>query len=364
MAEKQLSDTLHLMIEVVGCPTVCRHCWARGAPYHAMPTKQIEQVLEGAEKACRAAGLRLSPFPMHEVAAHPDVGVVLDLFHAHGADGLFEPFITTGVPLAVRDDWPTVLAAIGRNGGRTLWVHVHGIGETHDDTVARAGSYQDTLLAIRRATEAGLGAGANVFVTAANVGQIETVMDDLLAAGASRFSVEVSTYYPHARLRHMEAIRPTLADLRPLEPLLRERRHLNHASYIWDDIENRTEAGWYQKATGGQWDEKDNRIRQVVCRADLAVHQGAAGTYGPFIGNLSTDDPAAVWNRAVAALPTTRYDAYFGRVQEPIASLARSHGSRGGTKIHFFAQSIRAVWLDRSNHRPTTFLPVGRRKSA
>jgi hypothetical protein len=28
---------LWLQVEVVGCPTVCRHCWAQGGPYPAMP---------------------------------------------------------------------------------------------------------------------------------------------------------------------------------------------------------------------------------------------------------------------------------------------------------------------------------------
>lgn len=364
MAETKQQEALHLHVEVVGCPTVCRHCWARGAPYQAMPVDQIEAVLVGAEQACTASGLRLSPFPMHEVAAHPEVGAVLDLFGSHGGAHLFEPFITTGVPLATREDWPEVLAAVRRNGAKSVWVHVHGTGDTHDETVARAGAYEDTLLAVRRSTEAGFRAGANVFVTGANVGQIEAAIADLSAVGAAGFSVEVAKYYPHARLRHMEAIRPTLADLRPVERFLREGRYVNYAQDIWNDLENRTEDAWYRKAVHGELQDEDDRARYVVCRGDLAVHQGAAGAYGPLIGNLATEDAAEVWARAVGAPPTTRYEAYFGPVHEPIASLARDYGKPDDQKVHFFQESVRAVWLDRSSHRPTTFLRVGTRANA
>jgi hypothetical protein len=33
--------TLDLQVEVVGCPTVCRHCWAQGIPYQAMPNDDV-----------------------------------------------------------------------------------------------------------------------------------------------------------------------------------------------------------------------------------------------------------------------------------------------------------------------------------
>lgn len=363
MSDAQTAETLHLIVEVVGCPTVCRHCWARGAPYEAMPLEDIERVLVGAEEACALAGMRLSAFPMHEVAAHPEVGAVLELFTAHGGEGVFSPFVTTGVPLAVRDDWEAVVAAIRRSGARQVWVHVHGVAETHDETVAREGAYEDTLLAVRRCRAAGLPVGANVFVTAANVGQIEQAMTDLVAAGAHGCSVEVAGYYPHARLRHMEALRPSPADVEPLLPFLDEHRKLNYESHFWDHLGNYTEDAWRRKAIEGRWDRRDRRVRQVVCRADLAVHQGSAGAYGPLIGNLATDDAPDVWARAVAVPPTTRYDAYFGQVEEPVEDLARRYGREGDQKLHFTQDSVRAAWLDRSHHSPTTFIPVGRRKA-
>src|SRR2546421_12467824 len=105
----QMTTTVYLCIEAVGCPTVCRHCWAQGAPYRAMPADEIAWVLEGAHRFCAERGLAFDAYPMHEMAAHPDAARLFRLFNDHSASArlgtLFEPLPTTGVPLAVRDDW-------------------------------------------------------------------------------------------------------------------------------------------------------------------------------------------------------------------------------------------------------------------
>jgi hypothetical protein len=65
---------------------------------------------------------------MHELAAHPDAARLFGLFNAHSATArggtMFEPWPTTGVPLAIRDDWHTVLdraVADGRRPDDALW---------------------------------------------------------------------------------------------------------------------------------------------------------------------------------------------------------------------------------------------------
>jgi len=51
---------------------------------------------------------------MHELAAHPDAARLFGLFNGHSGTArggtMFEPWPTTGVPLAVRQDWRSVLA--------------------------------------------------------------------------------------------------------------------------------------------------------------------------------------------------------------------------------------------------------------
>jgi hypothetical protein len=127
--------TLDLQVEVVGCPTVCRHCWAQGVPYPA----------------------------------------------------------TTGVPLAVREDWQELLATAATLGTTTVWVAFHGLGVEHDRQVNRPGAFTETCLAIQRVHAVGLRAGANVFITTANAGQADQLLEAL-----QRLDVDEMAWEPAA----------------------------------------------------------------------------------------------------------------------------------------------------------------------
>ena len=83
----------------------------------AMPLEDIAFALEQAQAFCQRHGLGLSAFPMHEVVAHPQAAKVFGLFA-----GLteFEPLATTGVPLALREDWREVLEAARAVGTRGI----------------------------------------------------------------------------------------------------------------------------------------------------------------------------------------------------------------------------------------------------
>jgi hypothetical protein len=122
--------TLYLQVEVVGCPTVCRHCWAQGVPYPAMPVDDVAWVLEQTHRFCDDHGLEFGAYPMHELAAHPQAPELLRLFAGQVGAAEFEPLATTGVPLAVRQDWQQVLAAAATLGTTTIWVAFHASGSS------------------------------------------------------------------------------------------------------------------------------------------------------------------------------------------------------------------------------------------
>jgi hypothetical protein len=120
------AELLYLCMEVAGCPTVCRHCWAQGVGYGVMPLSDIEWVLDGAHAFCDSRSLAFDASPMHELAAHPDAARLFGLFNRHSATArggtIFEPRTTTGVPLATRDDWGSVLRATADTGTVNIWV--------------------------------------------------------------------------------------------------------------------------------------------------------------------------------------------------------------------------------------------------
>ena len=132
---------LYLCMEVAGCPTVCRHCWAQGTRYGVIPLADIKWVLDGAHRFCDNRGIAFDAYPMHELAAHPDAASLFGLFNSHSGTArggtMFEPWPTTGVPLATREDWRSVLEAAVRTGTLNMWVAFHGVGEEHDQQVNR-----------------------------------------------------------------------------------------------------------------------------------------------------------------------------------------------------------------------------------
>ena len=342
--------SLYLLIEAVGCPTVCRHCWAQGTPYQAMPLGDVAGVLELTHRFCDKRGLGFGAFPMHEVAAHPQAVELLELFFGHAGAGEFEPLATTGVPLATREDWRDVLAAAARLGTTTVWVAFHGIGEEHDRQVNRPGAYAETCLAIQRIHAVGLRAGCNVFVTSANAPQADQLLATLERLGIGEMAWEPATYYPTPRGRRNERLRPAPSDLAPSADRILQLSPFHRQA--WGDLEGHTEAAWVSRALAGDWPtwtRHDGELLELVCRPNLELHIGTAGRYGELLGNLRTDDPDRLLGRALEHGGRSPDAPWFGPDPPPaIAELAAHHGDPTGRGVHFSADSARYLWLDRA----------------
>jgi hypothetical protein len=342
--------TVDLIVEVVGCPTVCRHCWALGTPYGAMPVTDVAHVLETVHAWCDGNGLRFGAFPMHEVAAHPLAADLIRLFARHDwVEAPFQPFTTTGVPLALRDDWPEILAAAAETGTTIAWVAFHGFGAEHDRMVGRRGAFEETRLGIERIHAAGLEVGCNVFVTSANANQVGE-----LAAVLSRLKVEQecwlpAAFYPSPRQRRYERIRARLGDLRQFAPEIAARGDWYKEQ--WTNLDGWTEGSWVSRALGGEWPKypvRDANEVHLVCRPNLDVHFGRAGLHGERFGNLRTDGVEVTMRRALAAGGRYLDEIWFGPEQlRPVAELAALQGSPEGDGLHFDGESVRYLWLDR-----------------
>jgi hypothetical protein len=346
---------LDLQVEVVGCPTVCRHCWAQGIPYPAMPVDDVAWVLEQTHRFCDTHGLSFGAYPMHELAAHPQAVELLRLFADHAGAAEFEPLATTGVPLAVRQDWPELLAAAASLGTTTVWVAFHGLGVEHDRQVNRPGAYAETCLAVQRVRAVGLRAGANVFVTTANAGQAERLLEALQRLGVEEMAWEPATYYPTPRGRRNEPLRPRPPELLPLADRIRQRSGFHGDA--WANLEARTEAAWVARALAGdgpaQLSETASRHGgqrlPLVCRPGLELHTGVAGVYRERHGNLRSDGGQAVLGRALEQGGRSIDAVWFGPDRLPaVEELAARYGDRSGRGAHFTEASVRYLWLDRA----------------
>jgi hypothetical protein len=153
---------------------------------------------------------------MHEIAAHPDAARLFGLLNAHsgtvqaageaGGGTMFQPWPTTGVPLAAREDWRSVLEAAAAGGVRTLWVAFHGVGEVHDRQVNHRGGYAGTCQAIERARAVGLSVGCNAFLTAESLLQLDELIG--VVSGLAGTCFELVGYLPTPRSRADRAAAP------------------------------------------------------------------------------------------------------------------------------------------------------------
>ncbi|MBV9382006.1 MAG: hypothetical protein JO242_15230 [Streptosporangiaceae bacterium] len=350
---------VYLCMEVAGCPTVCRHCWAQGTGYGMMPLADVEWVLDGAHRFCDGRGLGFDAYPMHELAAHPDAARLFGLFNSHSASAagaagqgcagtMFEPWPTTGVPLAVRGDWRGVLDAAAATGTVNLWVAFHGTGEVHDRQVNRRGAFAETCLAIKRAHAMGLSAGCNIFLTTESLpqlGELTATVRGLVDAGKS---FETAGYLPTPRSRRNERLRPTLPQLQPVSGRIADMTAFPDR---WAGLETRTEAAYVRQALAGDWPDIPDPAPgelALICRPNLDVHSGLAGLYRTRHGNLRTDGIATVLGRALARGREPDDVLWFGARPHPgPAELAACYGDATGLGVHPGPQSARYLWLDR-----------------
>ena len=343
--------TLYLNMEISGCPTACLHCWANGRAYPLMPLVDIDWVLEQGKRFCADRDLIFAPYAFHELLAHPDVTEILPRFAALDREA-FEPLATTGVPLAMRDDWRDILTAIGRIGTKTLWFTFHGIDTVHDRVVNRKGAYQEVCLAVARAHEAGFRCGCNVFVTKENLAQFELLVQSLHDMEIDEMGWEIARYHPTQRRRKSEVSRPELADFGKFAPAVAELSVFWREK--WRNLPEYTEAAYVAQALQSQ--DSDAQVWQflpsadpigLVCRGNLDVYSGRAGYYERFHGNLCRDGVEVVFQSALERGAVSDDAPYFSTEALPtVQDLAAKVGDAQGGRIYFSALEMRQRWLD------------------
>ena len=346
---------LHMTVEVMGCPTVCQHCWAMGRGYSAMPLEDITWVLHEVRRFCEAHGFAYGGFPMHEVDAHPQAVQVLRLFTEVWHDD-FQPFTTTGVPLATRPDWREILETLRELNAPTLWFAFHGAEEIHDRAVMRRGAYRESLRAVELTREVGMQSGCNLFITKENLYQFDRLVEDLQHAGMREIIPCLYGFTPNARGRHSEPLRPEWRDVEPLVEKLDAIPEACLWRRFWHELPQQHTESWYvEQALAGTWPDEDMKqyeeayrnMVSLVSRPNLDVCYGFAGQYTNRYGNLRRDGVDAVLSRAMAAGPFSYDEVWFGDMQvPPIEELAMHFGDARSQRIHPDSFSIRDWWID------------------
>ena len=347
---------LHMTVEVMGCPTVCQHCWAMGRGYSAMPLADISFVLHEVQRFCEARGFGYSGFPMNEVDANPQAEQVLRLFKEVWNDES-EPFTTTGVPLVTRPDWREILETLREQNVHTLWFAFHGADEIHDRAVMRKGAYRESLRAVEFTREVGMRTGCNLFITKESIPQFDQLVADLQQAGIQEIIPCLYGFTPNARGRHSEHLRPEWRDVEPLIEKMDAVPETCNWRPFWHELPRKHTESWYvEQALSGTWptqekvqyEEAYRDMVSLVCRPNLDVYYGFAGQYTNRYGNLCRDGVDEVLSRAMSAGMFSYDEVWFADMQQipSIEELAARFGDAGSQRIHPDSFSIRDWWLD------------------
>jgi hypothetical protein len=159
---------------------------------------------------------------------------------------------------------------------------------------------------------------------------------------------------PHAAGPPQRAPAPGAVGLRPLATQIPQGSLFDHDS--WANLEGHTEAAWARRALAGDWPtwrRHDGQVLELVCRPNLDLHTGVAGWYRHRHGNLRTDGPQAVLGRALAQGGRSADALWFDLAPLPsVAGLAARRGDPHGQAVHFSADSVRYLWLDRAQRAP------------
>jgi hypothetical protein len=319
-----------------------------------MPLTKTTQVLEQAQEFCSRNDLLLCPIPMHEVLAHPEAAEALKVFRRFAPDDpqySFEPIATDGIALAIHKQWKEILETAKEVGTRTFWFAFHGVGEVHDQMVNRIGAYDEVCLAVERVQSEGFRCGCNTFLNKANLTQFAELMETLQAMGMEEINWSIANYVPTKRGRDYEPLRLEIQELQPLAADLSATAAWGKEK--WLDLETRTEAAYYVKAlekasdSDQKWMYTEPNSIALVCRSNLDLHSGKAGTYGPLHGNLSLEKAGQVFEKAVERGSIPSEALYFSTDNvPPVSKLAEWVGDPKGHKIYLEAPSIRWRWLD------------------
>jgi hypothetical protein len=170
-----------------------------------------------------------------------------------------------------------------------------------------------------------------------------------------------ATYYPTARGRHNERLRPALSELLPLADQIRALSPFDH--HVWANLAAHTEAAWARRALAGDWPSwtrQAGQVLELVCRPNLDLHTGTAGWYRQRHGNLRTDGPQATLTGALEQGGRSLEALWFGPDPLPsTAELAARHRDPDGQGVHFSADSVRSLWLDRAQPARRTTSQTG-----
>lgn len=349
-----MTNGIDLAIEAAGCSNRCRHCYASGMPYKPMVLAQYIDILSSFRRVCDQRGLKFYPYPMHDVSTHPNMAEVIQVTVEHSDDGIgaFQPLVTPGNSLALRDELGVVLQKLEKQGINAFWLTIHGRVEDHDWTTSRERSYQRTMQMISTLHSSGYSVGANYMINKRNVRYFSNHAAELKQVGLSQMACEIAGYgfSPNFADKYF-AYLPKLADVLPIKDAI--VRESDFYKEKWEKLSCMTEGHYLSDLDGyetQEWEALETRAAStltLVCDRNLNIYIGEAGTYFDLLGKAVDTPTESIIEAAVARGVSCLEKYYFEQhADREIHELARLHGDKTGSRLYWTYEGLRMRWLE------------------
>ena len=355
---------IYITINAAGCDTTCVHCWANGGHYKNMPFSDIQFVVNSFKDYFEDNEHKVGFGIMHELLAHPEA-IQIKQFQ-NEQDKSMPNFVhnripTSGIPIAVREDYNELLDGLLNNKVENLHMVLHGFMETHNKAVSNEDAFVKLKIAAKRAKEAGLKCTFSVLLTKSNITELKEIKNFLFslgvdkATGGSTGNSLVARYNPGKRAYKYDEIRVEYNDIinhyEEIKALYAEELYKPLESY-----ENYTESALYQKAIEGKEIRTDFDISingptiHVLCDKDYNIFSGHSLIMGKYYGNLKNEaDKIFEKLKNDIMNDSMGYDFipslfYPNEVIPPVNELAEKYGNKNGQKI--YTSGMYYKWLD------------------
>jgi hypothetical protein len=300
---------------------------------------------------------------MHELLAHPEA-VQIRQFQNEQEKSMPEPLFahsripTSGIPIAVREDYKELLEGLLKNNVENLHMVLHGYGETHNKAVNNKDAFIKLKTAAERATAAGLKCTFSLLLTKSNITELKEIKDFLFsigvdkAIGGSTGNSLIARYHPGKRGYKYDEIRIEYSDIishyEEIKGLYEEN--------LYNNLENYTESMLYQKAVEGKEIRTDFDIGisgdtiYLLCDKDYNIFSGMPHFVGKYYGNLKNDaDKLFEKLKSDIINDSMGYEftpslVYPNEIIPAVKELAEKYGDKNGQKI--YTSGIYYKWLD------------------
>ena len=353
---------IHLTINGAGCVTDCIHCWANGGRYKNMSFDDIKFVSQSFKDFTEQIGYNLNFNVMHELLAHPDALRILELQYEQNKGNPHYAFFqipTSGIPVAIREDYKELLDGLVKNKVENLHYVLHGIGEIHDKAVNLKNGFEKLKISIERTKEAGLVCSIAIFLNKSNISQFNDMQKFLLDYEIKMGSYMIARYISGKKLQKYDEMRVEYSDLLPVLNEIKEDKIIDVGfgkRDLFHNPENYTEAAFYRKAVEGEeiitaYDIPKTDIINIICDKDFNIYDGSANVFGKCYGNLK-EDSGVIFEKLNGDIINDRMEYIFSpalfypnETIPPLKEVAEKYGDKKGQKI--YAGGIYYKWLDK-----------------